>query len=69
MVSSLLTSSIVPFTLRMSSGDVGDVLTFEKGRIQALRQERISVQQKTFTKWVNSYLAKVRKYVVQTMLL
>ncbi|KAJ8045597.1 Spectrin beta chain, non-erythrocytic 1 [Holothuria leucospilota] len=48
---------------RMSSGDGRDLLTFEKGRIQALRQERISVQQKTFTKWVNSYLAKVNCHI------
>ncbi|XP_066281028.1 spectrin beta chain, non-erythrocytic 5-like isoform X2 [Branchiostoma lanceolatum] len=34
------------------------VSQFEKGRIQALQQERIHIQQKTFTKWINSFLEK-----------
>ncbi|KAI8480576.1 Spectrin beta chain, non-erythrocytic 5 [Branchiostoma belcheri] len=34
------------------------VSQFEKGRIQALQQERIHIQQKTFTKWMNSFLEK-----------
>ena len=33
---------------------------FEKGRIQVLQQERIYIQKKTFTKWCNSFLEKVR---------
>ena len=33
---------------------------FEKGRIRALRDERLYIQKKTFTKWVNSFLTKVR---------
>ena len=33
---------------------------FEKGRIRALRDERLYIQKKTFTKWVNSFLIKVR---------
>ena len=34
--------------------------SFEKGRIQALQEERIKIQKKKFTKWVNSFLEKVR---------
>ena len=33
--------------------------TFEKDRIRALKNERITSQKKTFTKWVNSFLDKV----------
>ena len=33
---------------------------FEKGRIQVLQQERVHIQKKTFTKWCNSFLEKVR---------
>ena len=37
-----------------------DTHDFEKGRIRALRDERLYIQKKTFTKWVNSFLIKVR---------
>ena len=33
---------------------------FEKGRIAVLQQERVYIQKKTFTKWCNSFLEKVR---------
>ncbi|XP_071961269.1 spectrin beta chain, non-erythrocytic 1-like [Antedon mediterranea] len=33
--------------------------SFEKGRIEALRDERIATQKKTFIKWINSFLVKV----------
>ena len=37
-----------------------DTRDFEQGRIRALRDERLYIQKKTFTKWVNSFLIKVR---------
>ncbi|CAL1542371.1 unnamed protein product [Lymnaea stagnalis] len=33
---------------------------FEKGRIKALQDEREGIQKKTFTKWANAFLEKVR---------
>ncbi|GFR60145.1 spectrin beta chain, non-erythrocytic 1 [Elysia marginata] len=33
---------------------------FEKGRIKALQDERVYIQKKTFTKWANAFLEKVR---------
>ncbi|XP_059148013.1 spectrin beta chain, non-erythrocytic 2-like isoform X3 [Physella acuta] len=33
---------------------------FEKGRIKALQDERVFIQKKTFTKWANAFLEKVR---------
>jgi hypothetical protein len=36
---------------------------FEKGRIRALQDERLSIQKKTFTKWVNSFLGKSKMEV------
>ncbi|XP_066955513.1 spectrin beta chain, non-erythrocytic 5 isoform X7 [Macrobrachium rosenbergii] len=37
---------------------------FETGRIQHLREERLGIQKKTFTKWMNSFLIKARLEVV-----
>ncbi|VDI63461.1 Hypothetical predicted protein [Mytilus galloprovincialis] len=39
---------------------VRDVHQFEKDRIQALKDEGINIQKKTFTKWANAYLEKDR---------
>ncbi|XP_071480964.1 spectrin beta chain-like [Diadema antillarum] len=36
---------------------------FEKGRIQALQEERITIQKKTFTKWINSHLSKANLHI------
>ena len=40
--------------------EMEDGSKFEKGRIQVLQQERVYIQKKTFTKWCNSFLEKVR---------
>ncbi|XP_041968361.1 spectrin beta chain, non-erythrocytic 2 isoform X3 [Aricia agestis] len=40
-----------------------DALKFEQGRIRALQEERLHIQKKTFTKWVNSFLQKARMEV------
>ncbi|XP_052769142.1 spectrin beta chain, non-erythrocytic 2-like isoform X1 [Mya arenaria] len=37
-----------------------DVQNFESGRINALRDERVYIQKKTFTKWANAFLEKAR---------
>ena len=42
-------------------GEIQDpTAKFEKGRIAVLAQERIHIQKKTFTKWCNSFLEKVK---------
>ncbi|ERL92196.1 hypothetical protein D910_09516 [Dendroctonus ponderosae] len=40
-----------------------EVQKFEQGRIKVLQEERLHIQKKTFTKWMNSFLTKVRMEV------
>ncbi|CAG2059889.1 unnamed protein product, partial [Timema podura] len=36
-----------------------DVLKFEQGRIKLMQEERMFLQKKVFTKWINSFLERV----------
>ena len=39
-------------------------MDFESGRIKELKSERLHIQQKTFTKWINSFLLKTEIQVI-----
>lgn len=43
---------------RKDMSKVGNWL-FERNRIEALQEERLHIQQKTFTRWMNFFLKKV----------
>lgn len=40
------------------------IIKFENERIKTLQEERLHIQKKTFTKWMNSFLIKVRDIIL-----
>ncbi|VEN48181.1 unnamed protein product [Callosobruchus maculatus] len=48
---------------RNSMSQRDEVQKFEQGRIRVLQEERLHIQKKTFTKWMNSFLQKARMEV------
>lgn len=42
---------------------------FENERIKTLQEERLHIQKKTFTKWMNSFLSKVRTHFLITQII
>ncbi|XP_017780552.1 PREDICTED: spectrin alpha chain, non-erythrocytic 1 isoform X2 [Nicrophorus vespilloides] len=53
--------SDIQYRTNMTQRD--EVQKFEHGRIKVLQEERLHIQKKTFTKWMNSFLQKVRMEV------
>ncbi|XP_046388683.1 spectrin alpha chain, non-erythrocytic 1 isoform X4 [Ischnura elegans] len=56
-------SSTAPSAVPLTMTQREDALKFETGRIKALQEERLYIQKKTFTKWMNSFLLKARMEV------
>ncbi|KAG5890886.1 hypothetical protein JTB14_002826 [Gonioctena quinquepunctata] len=51
------------YQTRTNMSQRDEVQKFEQGRIRVLQEERLHIQKKTFTKWMNSFLQKARMEV------
>ena len=58
-IKNLIVSLMTMAAKRMLPSVAYDTTDFESSRIKELKSERLRIQQKTFTKWINSFLQRI----------